>query len=60
MSTLRNENKLVATNEESITEAIVLAGGYGNRLQETVPGLPKVLAPVAGKPFLSYVIDHLR
>lgn len=41
-------------------EAIVLAGGLGTRLREAVPGLPKVLAPVAGRPFLSYVIDYLR
>lgn len=43
-----------------IKEAIILAGGLGTRLQEAVPGLPKCMAPVAGKPFLSYVIDALR
>jgi D-glycero-alpha-D-manno-heptose 1-phosphate guanylyltransferase len=43
-----------------IKEAIVLAGGLGTRLREAVPDLPKCMAPVAGKPFLSYVIDHLR
>jgi D-glycero-alpha-D-manno-heptose 1-phosphate guanylyltransferase len=41
-------------------EAIVLAGGLGTRLREAVPDLPKCMAPVAGKPFLSYVIDALR
>ena len=41
-------------------EAIILAGGFGTRLRESVPDLPKVLAPVAGRPFISYVIDHLR
>lgn len=41
-------------------EAIILAGGLGTRLREAVPDLPKCMAPVAGKPFLSYVIDHLR
>lgn len=40
--------------------AIILAGGLGTRLRDTVPDLPKCMAPVAGKPFLSYVIDHLR
>jgi D-glycero-alpha-D-manno-heptose 1-phosphate guanylyltransferase len=40
--------------------AIILAGGLGTRLREAVPDLPKCMAPVAGKPFLSYVIDHLR
>ena len=43
-----------------ITEAIVLAGGLGTRLREAVPDLPKTMAPVAGRPFLSYVIDYLR
>jgi len=42
-----------------IKEAIILAGGLGTRLRDVVPDLPKCLAPVAGKPFLYYVIDHL-
>lgn len=41
-------------------EAIILAGGLGTRLREAVPDLPKCMAPVAGRPFLSYVIDYLR
>lgn len=44
--------------DEGITEAIVLAGGLGTRLRSAVPDLPKCMAPVAGKPFLSYVIDY--
>src|ERR1043165_186059 len=40
--------------------AIILAGGLGTRLRDAVPDLPKAMAPVAGKPFLSYVIDSLR
>jgi D-glycero-alpha-D-manno-heptose 1-phosphate guanylyltransferase len=43
-----------------IQEAIILAGGLGTRLKEAVPDLPKCMAPVAGRPFLSYVIDTLR
>ncbi|RYY38549.1 MAG: HAD-IIIA family hydrolase [Chitinophagaceae bacterium] len=43
-----------------ITEAIVLAGGLGTRLRSAVPDLPKCMAPVAGRPFLGYVIDSLR
>ena len=42
-----------------ITEAIILAGGLGTRLKDSVPDVPKCLAPVNGKPFLSYVLDHL-
>jgi D-glycero-alpha-D-manno-heptose 1-phosphate guanylyltransferase len=41
-------------------EAIVLAGGLGTRLRDAVPDLPKCMAPVAGKPFLSFVIDAFR
>lgn len=43
-----------------IEEAIILAGGLGTRLREAVPDLPKCMAPVAGRPFLSYVVDALR
>lgn len=43
-----------------IKEAIILAGGLGTRLRETVPDLPKSMAPVADRPFLSYLIDYLR
>ncbi len=42
-----------------IKEAIILAGGLGTRLKETVPDLPKSLAPISGTPFLKYVIDFL-
>lgn len=43
----------------SIKQAIILAGGLGTRLRSAVPDLPKCMAIVAGKPFLSYVIDFL-
>lgn len=41
-----------------IKEAIILAGGLGTRLRSAVPELPKCMAPVAGQPFLSYIIDY--
>lgn len=40
-------------------EAIILAGGRGTRLQPLVSDVPKPLAPVAGRPFLAWVLDHL-
>src|SRR4051794_17882024 len=43
-----------------INEAIILAGGLGTRLRAAVPDLPKCMAPVNGRPFLAYVIDHLQ
>jgi NDP-sugar pyrophosphorylase family protein len=39
--------------------AIVLAGGFGTRLRSVVPDLPKPMAPVRGRPFLSYLLDRL-
>lgn len=41
-------------------EAIVLAGGLGTRLRSAVPDLPKCMAPVNGRPFLSYLIDYFQ
>ncbi|GAB3009498.1 hypothetical protein GCM10027051_08160 [Niabella terrae] len=41
-------------------EAIILAGGLGTRLRSAVPDLPKCMAPVAGHPFLYYLINYLR
>lgn len=43
-----------------ITEAIILAGGLGTRLRPAVPDLPKCMAPVAGHPFLHYLIDYFH
>jgi len=40
-------------------QAIILAGGLGTRLRAAVPDLPKPMAPVAGRPFLAYVLDGL-
>ena len=40
-------------------EAIVLAGGFGTRLREVVPDLPKPMAPVAGRPFLEILLATL-
>jgi D-glycero-alpha-D-manno-heptose 1-phosphate guanylyltransferase len=40
-------------------QAIVLAGGLGTRLRGVVPNLPKPMAPVAGRPFLAWVLDAL-
>jgi len=40
-------------------QAVVLAGGFGTRLRARVVDLPKPMAPVAGRPFLEYVLDRL-
>lgn len=41
-------------------EAVVLAGGMGTRLRSAVPDLPKCMAPVAGRPFLAWLLDDLE
>lgn len=40
------------------TSAIVLAGGLGTRLKDTVPDLPKPMAPVNNRPFLEHLLDY--
>lgn len=40
-------------------EAIVLAGGFGTRLASRLQGIPKPMAPVAGRPFLEILLGHL-
>ena len=39
---------------------VILAGGSGTRIRHLLPDLPKPLAPVAGRPFLEWVIRYLR
>ncbi|MGA7342432.1 MAG: nucleotidyltransferase family protein [Terracidiphilus sp.] len=41
-------------------EAIVLAGGLGTRLAARLSGVPKPLAPVAGRPFLEIRLTQLE
>lgn len=41
------------------SQAIVLAGGLGTRLRSALPDLPKVLAPVAGRPWLVWLLEAL-
>lgn len=40
-------------------EAVILAGGFGTRLQEVLKEVPKAMAPVNGRPFLEYLLDYL-
>lgn len=40
-------------------EAVILAGGFGTRLRQVVPDLPKPMAPVAGRPFLEILLSGL-
>src|ERR1051325_9263224 len=39
--------------------AVELAGGFGTRIKHLLGDIPKPMAPVAGKPFLEWVIRYL-
>lgn len=43
-----------------LKEAIILAGGFGTRLQTVVNDVPKPMAPINNIPFLNYVFDYLK
>src|SRR3954464_11133822 len=40
-------------------QALVLAGGQGTRLRPLTLNLPKPVVPLAGRPFLSFMLDWL-
>ena len=40
-------------------EVIILAGGLGTRLRSEIKDVPKCMAPIAGKPFLWYLLKDL-
>jgi mannose-1-phosphate guanylyltransferase len=40
-------------------DALILAGGLGSRLAGVLGNLPKVLAPIEGRPFLDFQLDYL-
>jgi D-glycero-alpha-D-manno-heptose 1-phosphate guanylyltransferase len=48
------------TSTTRTQEAIILAGGLGTRLRGTLGGLPKPMAPVAGRPFLAWQLEALE
>ncbi len=41
-------------------EAVILAGGFGTRLSHVLGDVPKPMAPVYGKPFLTYLFRRLE
>lgn len=55
MEALRNKLK---QNKQNL-KVFILAGGLGSRLKDAVPILPKVLAPISGRPFLFWQLDFL-
>ncbi len=43
-----------------VKEAIILAGGLGPRLRSVLTDMPKCMAIVKGRPFLTYLIDYYK
>ncbi len=43
-----------------LNTAIILAGGFGTRLQQVVTDVPKPMAPINGIPFLCYQLRYLQ
>jgi mannose-1-phosphate guanylyltransferase len=41
-------------------QALILAGGEGTRLRPLTSSIPKPVVPLAGRPFISYMIDWLH
>jgi D-glycero-alpha-D-manno-heptose 1-phosphate guanylyltransferase len=54
---IRGKNS-VNISPDQIT-AVVLAGGFGKRIQHLLPDIPKPMAPVNGRPFLEWVVRYL-
>lgn len=44
----------------SYPDIIILAGGFGTRLKAEVSDVPKPMAPVNGRPFLEYILNHIE
>jgi D-glycero-alpha-D-manno-heptose 1-phosphate guanylyltransferase len=46
------------SSNQQPSEMLILVGGFGIRLKSVVSDVPKPMAPVAGRPFLSYLLDY--
>ena len=49
----------VAVPRSSPTPAVILVGGEGTRLRPITSRVPKPVAPVVERPFVSYILDNL-
>jgi NDP-sugar pyrophosphorylase family protein len=41
-------------------DVLVIAGGLGTRIQSALGDTPKLLAPIGGRPYLTYLLDWLQ
>lgn len=49
----------MASSDLSNLVAVILAGGQGTRLRSVLADVPKVVAPIRGRPFLAWLLDRL-
>lgn len=45
-------------NSNQPSEILILVGGFGTRLRSVVSNVPKPMAPIAGRPFLEYLLNY--
>ena len=45
---------------KSIKQAVILAGGRGQRLKPLTDSIPKPMAPINGRPFLDYINQYVE
>lgn len=55
-----NVKSATATHCLASTDVYILAGGLGTRIRPVLGDVPKLLAPIAGRPYLAYLLDGLR
>lgn len=51
---------LWASSSPQELTAVIMTGGLGTRLAPLTDTMPKPLLPIAGKPILTHIIEHLR
>lgn len=54
------EERRCVRGQPAPTEAMILVGGKGTRLQSVVSDRPKPMAEVGGRPFLAWLLSSLR
>lgn len=42
--------------QPAMPPVVILAGGFGTRIRHLLPGVPKPMAPVQGRPFVEWVV----
>ena len=45
---------------DGVIQAVILAGGRGDRLRPLTDNVPKPMVPVHGRPYLAYQLDELK